>query len=187
MKSVPPQSRPPAFRISSPAALAWAFSCLFLLFPPTASRGDIYRWEDSQGTVHFTDDVSTIPPQYRKKSSLLIREAPSVIPSPATSPPGERQPAAPGSGGPSAEDSSPGDAGNEREDLVSRVEALKAKIIAKEQHMSAVDAKRSLATNPLRNRVVDQADLDLYEKYRTELPTDRALLKELESQVESAK
>lgn len=63
------------------------------------------------------------------------------------------------------------------------MEALKAKIIAKEQHMAAVDAKRSLANNPLRNRFVDQADLDLYEKYRAELPADKARLTDLESQL----
>src|SRR4030067_323933 len=65
----------------------------------------------------------------------------------------------------SAQEQAALDAAREKEDLVSQVEQLKAKIAAKEKHISAVDAKRSLAVNPLRNRFVDQADLDLYDKY----------------------
>ena len=51
----------------------------------------------------------------------------------------------------------------------------------------AVDEKRSLAVNPLRNRVVDPADLDLYEKYLAELPADKEMLKEFESRLEAIK
>jgi hypothetical protein len=35
--------------------------------------------------------------------------------------------------------------------------------------------------NPLRNRYVDQADLDLYDKYKDELPEDKERLRELET------
>lgn len=176
-------------RLLSLAAWVGAVACVLLLSSPPASLGDIYRWEDDHGTVHFTDDVTTIPPQFRKNSSLLIREAPSVIPSPTPYPStGQRStPPAKGGRGPSAEETASRDAEREKEDLVSQVEALRAKVMAKEQHMNAVDTKRSLATNPLRNRFVDQADLDLYEKYRAELPADKARLKDLESQVESIK
>lgn len=75
----------------------------------------------------------------------------------------------------------------QKEELVSQVEQQRAKVTAKEQHIRAVDAKRSLATNPLRNRFVDQADLDLYTKYQDELPADKEQLKELESRLESIK
>lgn len=75
----------------------------------------------------------------------------------------------------------------EKEELVSQVEQQKAKIAAKEQHIRAVDAKRSLAVNPLRNRVVDPADLDLYDKYLAELPADKERLKEFESRHEAIK
>jgi hypothetical protein len=46
-----------------------------------------------------------------------------------------------------------------------------------------VDEKRSLATNPLRNRIVSPADLDLYQKYQVELPYDRDRLRQLESRL----
>jgi len=74
-----------------------------------------------------------------------------------------------------------------KEELVSQVEQQRAKIAAKEQHIQAVDAKRSLAVNPLRNRFVDPADLDLYEKYQDELPADKEQMKALESRLESIK
>jgi hypothetical protein len=73
------------------------------------------------------------------------------------------------------------------EELASLVEQQKAKIAAKEEHIRAVDAKRSLAVNPLRNRIVDQADMDLYDKYKDELPGDKERLRELESSLESIK
>ena len=172
------------------ALLGGAAFLLFLLSPPAPSRADIYRWEDSQGTVHFTDDITNIPSQYRKNSTLLIREAPSVVPPPQAAPPaGIPQASPPPNARPalSAQEQATLDAAREKEDLVSQVEQLKAKIAAKEKHISAVDAKRSLAVNPLRNRFVDQADLDLYDKYQTELPADRERLKELESRLTSRK
>lgn len=152
-----------------------------LLLPPITSRADIYRWEDSTGTVHFTDDVSTIPPQYRKDSTMMIREAPSVGP-PAQAPSSGTTKAEP-----AEEEKVVIDVPPEENDAFAEVEELKAKIAAKEQHIRAVDAKRSLATNPLRNRFVDQRDLELYKKYQTELPRDREHLRELEAGLESIK
>jgi hypothetical protein len=154
------------------AVLGAAVACLLLLLSTAASRADIYQWEDSQGTVHFTDDVTTIPAKYRKNSSRLIREAPSVIsPEKASPSPGMKQAPLPGSAQEAARE----------EELASLVEQQKAKIAAKEEHIRAVDAKRSLAVNPLRNRYVDQADLDLYDKYKDELPEDKERLRELET------
>ena len=163
-----------------PAILAGA-SFFLLLLPPLASRADIYRWKDSAGTEHFTDDVTTIPPQYRKDSTMMIREAPSVGPRMQAPPSGTT------GGGPSEEEKVVIDVPPEEDDPYALVEELKAKIAAKEQHIRAVDAKRSLATNPLRNRFVDQKDLDLYRKYQAELPGDRQHLKELESSLEPVK
>jgi hypothetical protein len=146
-------ARPGGFSL---AVLGAAVACLLLLLSPAASRADIYQWEDSQGTVHFTDDVTTIPAKYPEKAS------PS---------PGMKQAPLPGSAQEAARE----------EELASLVEQQKAKIAAKEEHIRAVDAKRSLAVNPLRNRYVDQADLDLYDKYKDELPEDKERLRELET------
>lgn len=167
-----------------------AIFCILLLSSAAPSRADIYQWKDSQGTLHFTDDVTKIPPQYRKGSNLLIREPPSSIsPTPVTPPP--RGPQATPSGNvrgdvnPDKEEAP--SAEQEKEEIAAQVEHQRAKIAAKEQHIQAVDAKRSLAVNPLRNRVVDPADMELYNKYKEELPGDKEQLKELESELESIK
>ena len=169
------------------AVLAGAFACLLLPFSPSPSRADIYQWEDSQGTKHFTDDIATIPPPYRKKATKLIREAPSVISPLETSPPPGGEPPGLPAGGLSNEEDTAREAVREKEELASQVEQQKAKIAAKEKHIREVDEKRSLAVNPLRNRLVDQADLDLYDKYLAELPGDKERLKETESRLESIK
>jgi predicted nucleotidyltransferase len=45
----------------------WAI-LLWLFFSPSFSfAGEIYRWTDEKGVVHFTDDFSKIPPQYQKQ------------------------------------------------------------------------------------------------------------------------
>ncbi len=190
IEAEPPPSRPARPGGFSLAILGAAVvACLLLLLSPAASRADIYQWEDNQGTMHFTDDETTIPAKYRKNSSRLIREAPSVIsPEKASPSPGMKQAPLPGSArdGLSAGEEAAQEAARE-EELASLVEQQKAKIAAKEEHIRAVDAKRSLAVNPLRNRIVDQADMDLYDKYKDELPGDKERLRELESSLESIK
>jgi hypothetical protein len=172
------------------AVLGAAIFCILLLSSAVPSRADIYRWEDGQGTVHFTDDITNIPSQYRKNSTLLIREPPSSISPMQVSPPPEG-PQATQSGNvrstvnPEKEEAL--SAEQEREEIAAQVKHQKAKIAAKEQHIQAVDAKRSLAVNPLRNRVVDPADMELYNKYKEELPGDKEQLKELESLLDSIK
>jgi len=172
------------------AVLGGAIACILLLSSAAPSRADIYRWEDGQGTVHFTDDITTIPSQYRKGSTLLIREAPSSIsPTQVSPPPGGPQSTQSGSVrdalNPEKEEAL--SAEQEKEEIVAQVNHQRAKIAAKEQHIRAVDAKRSLAVNPLRNRVVDPADMELYNKYQEELPGDKEQLKELESLLDSIK
>jgi hypothetical protein len=66
-------------------------------------------------------------------------------------------------------------------------EKLRAKIDAKERFITAVDEKQSLATNPYRNRLVSPSDLELYGKYKEELPGDRERLMALESRLSPVK
>jgi ribosomal protein S20 len=42
------------------------FLAIFLALPV---NGEVFKWTDSRGTVHFTDDLSLIPEQYRPKAS----------------------------------------------------------------------------------------------------------------------
>jgi hypothetical protein len=152
-----------------------------LLAVASASRADIIRWEDEKGVVHFTDDISNVPPRFRDKAGVIIREAPrsrsgndrtgspGVFPGAVTSP----------------EDPSGHDPVSGKEELAARVEELRAKIVAKEQLIRYVDEKQSLATNPYRNRFVDPEDLALYSKYKQELPEDKTRLGELEALLEN--
>ncbi|MBI5575829.1 MAG: DUF4124 domain-containing protein [Deltaproteobacteria bacterium] len=155
----------------------------FLLLSPSAAGADIYRWVDESGTAHFTDDVSNIPAPYRGKAKTIIKEAPPET-SPAPRPEPAFQPPAPHNTPASQEDAEL-EAARERDALASEVEQMKAKINAKETLVKTVDDRRNLALNPLRARVVDPADLDLYEKYKAELPQDRERLQELENRLQS--
>ena len=187
MEAEPVPPRPTRNGKFTLVVLGAAAACFLLSLSPAVSRADIYQWKDSQGTIHFTDDASTIPAKYRKNSNRLIREAPSVIsPEKTSPPPGMKKAPLPGSAKSTAEEETAREATRE-EELASLVEQQRAKIAAKEEHIRAVDARRSLAINPLRNRVVDKADLDLYAKYKEELPGDRKRLRELESTLESIK
>ena len=59
-----------------------------------AAIAQTYRWVDEQGEIHFTDDVNSIPPQYRPRV-----DAPGVGPmTPPARPPASPVPGSPGSG-----------------------------------------------------------------------------------------
>jgi hypothetical protein len=161
----------------------WLFAgmlALSTLLADTASA-DIYRWEDESGGIHFTDDISAIPAKYRGKTreiqktppaagqpSLSTISAPPAPPGTAISPP-------PSDGGTLGRPAVPED------DEAVQAEKLRAKIDAKEQFLRGVDEKQSLATNPYRNRNVSPSDLELYRKYKEELPADRERLTTFES------
>jgi hypothetical protein len=166
-------------------ALALAAVLLALPFAP-AARADIYRWVDGGGVLHFTDDLSSIPSEYRGRHSVVIKEprrGGSPLP-PSQAAPSRGLRAGEGWSVPPNGGETPDNGGD---DFRSRIEQLKAKIAAKEKLIRYVDEKRSLAVNPLRNRVVDPGDLELYDKYKAELPADRAALQELESRLPDSK
>jgi hypothetical protein len=177
-------------RPSKTAILAlWLFGGMLafstLLAPPASA--DIYRWEDESGVIHFTDDPSAIPAKFRGKSREILKTPPaagkpsvSTMGAPA-SPPGPSFPRTPSNGETLDRPALPED------DDATVAEKLRAKIDAKERFISAVDEKQSLATNPYRNRLVSPSDLELYGKYKEELPGDRERLKELESRLSPVK
>lgn len=175
-------------RYALSAAVTAVLSALFV-FPPFAptSHADIYRWEDDAGVIHFTDDPSAVPSKYKGKVREILKSPPAA---------GEPSVSTFGGGAPARGDSvSSGAAAAERvtapaiplEDASGTVESLRAKIDAKERFVRAIDEKQSLATNPYRNRFVSPPDLELYRKYKEELPSDRERLKELESRLAPAR
>lgn len=162
------------------ARLATAAIASLLLFA-TASHAEIYRWEDEAGTVHFTDDITNIPEALRGKSSVVIREAPdSGSRSRSTAPDRAREtltPASPAEGEAATPD-------GDGEEPASRLEQLKSKISAKESFVKMVEDRQNLVLNPDRRRVLNPGDLELYNKYKEELPRDRERLRELELLIE---
>ena len=179
------RKRPP--KTAVPASwLVAGFLAIFPLFAQSASA-DIFRWEDESGVIHFTDDVSSIPPKFRGKSREIQRTPPeagkpSVSTMGAPSPPPARSPSSmPANGDAIDRPAIP------RDDDATLAEKLRAKIDAKERFIREVDQKQSLAVNPYRNRFVSPPDMDLYRKYKDELPGDRERLKELESRLTPVK
>jgi hypothetical protein len=41
-------------------------SILILIIFPFTGYGEMYKWVDEKGTLHFTDDLSNIPEKYRQ-------------------------------------------------------------------------------------------------------------------------
>lgn len=170
------------------AALPAAVSVLALSLSFAApSPADIYRWEDNAGVIHFTDDPSAVPAKYKGTAREILKSPPAAgQPSVSTmggaaSPPG---PSASPVAAPAERETSPP---FPVEDDATAVEGLRAKIDAKERFLRGVDEKQSLSTNPYRNRFVSPPDLELYRKYKEELPGDRKRLKELESRISPVK
>ena len=158
-----------------------------LLAPPASA--DIYRWEDESGVIHFTDDLSAVPAKYKAKARE-IQKTPPEAGKPSVSTVG----APPPSSRPDPSSSPrPADGGTldrpvlPQDDDATQAEKLRAKIDAKERFVRGVDERQSLSTNPYRNRFVSPEDLELYKKYKEELPADRERLKELESRLAPVK
>lgn len=163
--------------------------CILAFSLPVAppASADIYRWEDEGGVIHFTDDPSAIPSKYKQKTREILK-APPPAGRPSLSTMGAPE-SAPGSSAPprSSNGETPDRPQIPPDDDATLIEKLRAKIDAKERFIRDVDQKQSLAVNPYRNRFVSPPDLELYGKYREELPRDRELLRELESRLSPVK
>jgi len=80
--------------------MRWIISVIILLaILVPSSYGQMYRWVDEKGTVHFTDDLSTIPEKYRsgaetrkptkETSSPEMKDSSTVSPASETALPSE--------------------------------------------------------------------------------------------------
>jgi hypothetical protein len=49
----------------------WIIFTTIFLPAPFLFSGEIYRWTDERGTVHFTDDVSKIPEKFLKEAERI--------------------------------------------------------------------------------------------------------------------
>ncbi len=50
------------------------FAFFFLLFFSTPLRADLFQWTDARGTIHFTDNLNSVPEPVRNSPHLVIRE-----------------------------------------------------------------------------------------------------------------
>ncbi len=95
--------------------LAVAVSVVLLLSTPAFP--DFYTWTDSTGTEHFTDDISRIPANYRKKATPMQGyDADSQVPPPVEEKAGQ------GAHGPEAARKSSGEALSAAEDGAGRTD-----------------------------------------------------------------
>ena len=49
----------------------WMILCILFSQIPHSFSGEIYRWIDEKGTIHFTDDESRIPRQYSDQADKI--------------------------------------------------------------------------------------------------------------------
>ena len=65
-------------------ALIVLAGCCCLAAP---AAGELYRWTDAEGTVHYTGDLASIPPTFRDTATLLNAPQARPIPPPAANEP----------------------------------------------------------------------------------------------------
>jgi clan AA aspartic protease (TIGR02281 family) len=64
---------------------ACLLTCIFLLLMSVSAHGEFYKWTDRDGKVHFTDNISGIPPEYRHQVEGRSSAPPSRQSTPQTS------------------------------------------------------------------------------------------------------
>jgi len=81
--------RPPMVRAGLAALATMLILGLLSLATPGVVHAELYRWTDSDGTIHYTTDISTIPPEFRDSATDIGSPTPGpelpVIPA---APPG---------------------------------------------------------------------------------------------------
>lgn len=152
-----------------------ALVALLISGAPTISSGQVYRWVDQGGVVHFTDNPQNIPDQYRNNAM-------EFTPPPITTYAEERDRrvgAVPQSGlTRGANRERPSDSA---EALEESIRTMKSQIKAKRDLIRYVDERKNLAVNPYRNRIIMKNELELYDRYLQEIPEDERELERLES------
>lgn len=74
--SAPPLARRAGARARARAARrkVWAGCALALLVAPAPiARAEVYRWTDDQGRLHFAQDLSQVPPRYRRMADAAAK------------------------------------------------------------------------------------------------------------------
>lgn len=145
-----------------------------LLFFSSHSGAQLYRWVDQNGVTHFTDNPQNIPKQFE---SNVEQFTPPHITTYAEEKKTEGSATSPSWNDTAGEVR---DSAGSIEELKESINTLKSQIKAKKDLVDYVDDRRNLAKNPLRNRIITENELELYDRYVSELPDDERELEELE-------
>ena len=69
--------------------MRWTIALLMVMFACSFAQAEVYEWVDSQGVVHFTDQLDKVPARYRekvKRRESVSGEKADVSPTPAPPP-----------------------------------------------------------------------------------------------------
>lgn len=124
------------------------FVCIVMLVGMVAgmASAETYTWEDSSGTIHFTEDISRVPKQYRKKMKVRGDMGAAVAEEPLVEQSAEA--AAPGNAVPSAKE--PPAASEKKEELYGgktgkswkmEFDTLRAEISANDDQVAELDSR----------------------------------------------
>lgn len=158
------------------------FIIIIMLLMPCKSLADIYKWVDEEGVIHFTDDISKIPLEYRKKAERKIipegkREAGAHYQPSEIEPLEKKIEINQKSRAMSEEDWK-----SAFERLSQQIRAGREEIERKKAFMREVERRRNMAFY-IPNRIVSDEDAELYEKYKKEVPEQEKRIEDLERQL----
>jgi hypothetical protein len=115
------------------------------------SLAQLYRWTDDAGRVHFTDNLSTIPPDRRKQIHDLSRQSPGTT-GPAAVAPGSAPVSAPSALPGSPQDTTAGKASRLRQQAQALEQQIDAVLQERQQYREQLEAVRDVRMNPIFGR-----------------------------------
>jgi hypothetical protein len=123
----------------------WAILLCLFFSSPSSFAGEIYRWTDEKGGVHFTDDPSQVPAQYQNQLDKREMNEESSETAKEQTVPGHRQGAPTEASKPSMKQQGKPDRAKEHVEAVDRkIEAKKAiekKILELEKELKAKEER----------------------------------------------
>ena len=160
-------------------ALLAVFVAIAVFSVPALAFADIYQWEDAAGVVHFTDDMKKVPDKYRDK----VRVQKSIAPSTDTTAP---QSNVKGDGKAVSDDELYGEY-----TLQWWLETFRKKKNEVGQAVILIETKKKFVqmfeSGRRFGQIYEQADIEKYNLYKTELPADELRLKEVNEEVAELK
>lgn len=150
---------------------------LAILVGPALAYADFYQWVDKQGVTHITDDLNSVPREYR--DALKVHEKKEIGPSEKSVEPQAVE------AGPKKQEKTVelyGDhtldwwkqAFSTKRDEIARLEE---KLSVKKQFMEVFEGGRRFG------QVFGSSEVDTYNRYKTEAPQDESALQRLKDEL----